>query len=88
MKFLSIFIKKIAKKGFLPVGADVARRELRADMARGTTSRCDAALRPRGRAQVARARRRWRWRVAGGHADAREGRHVACEGLQVEGPRV
>ena len=35
----------------------------------GTTSGCDAALRPRGRAQAARARHMWRWRVAGGHAD-------------------
>ena len=31
-----------------------------ADVARGTASGCDAALRPRGRAQAARARHRWR----------------------------
>ena len=53
----------------------------------------DVALRPCGRAtadpreaQVALTRgRRPRGRV---HADTREGRHVACEGSQVEGPRV
>ena len=44
---------------------------------------CDMALRPRGRARVARAGRRWRTRrghVAGGHAvhaDASEGCHMA-----------
>ena len=38
-------------------------------MARGTASRCDAALRPRGRAPAARARHRWCCCVAGGHAD-------------------
>ena len=42
---------------------------LQADVARGTASRCDAALRPRGRARVARVTRKWRWRVARGHAD-------------------
>ena len=52
----------------------------------GPPRRCDAALRPRGRARVARAGRMWRTRrghVAGGnavHADAHEGRHVADRG--------
>ena len=40
-----------------------------ANVARETALGCDAALRPHGRAQAARARHRWRWRVARGHAD-------------------
>ena len=48
--FYEFFLFKIAEKGFLLAGADVARE---------TASRCDAALRPRGRARVARARHRW-----------------------------
>ena len=52
----------------------------------GPPRMCDAALRPRGRARLARAGRRWRTRgghVAGGlavHADACEGRHVVDGG--------
>ena len=42
---------KSQKKGFT---------NLQADVARGTASGCDAALRPRGRARAARAGRRWR----------------------------
>ena len=41
-----------------------------ADVARGTASGCDAALRPRGRARVARTERKRRAlarHVAGGH---------------------
>ena len=38
------------------------------DVARRTASGCDAALRPRGRAPVARTARRRRGHVAGGHA--------------------
>ena len=57
----------------------------------GPARGCDVALRPRGRAtagpreaQVALTRgRRPRGRV---HADAREGRHVACEGFAYGGP--
>ena len=61
----------------------------------GPPRRCDAALRPRGRARVARAVRRWRTRrghVAGGHvvhaghADTPEGCHVAYGGLAMGGP--
>ena len=56
-----------------------------ADMARGTASRCDAALRPRGGARVARtgSRRRTVARPRGRrlrdhavHVGARVGRHV------------
>ena len=53
---------KIAKKGGeLTAGDDVARGPRRqADVARGTASGCDAALRPRGRARAAHAGRRRR----------------------------
>ena len=57
----------------------------------GPTRECYVALRPRGRAttgpreaQVAQTRgRRPRGWV---HADAREGRHVACDGFACGGP--
>ena len=61
IKFLlSIFIKNIAKRGVFT--CRVTWRAA-ADVARGTASGCDAALRPLGRARVARARRKRR-RVA------------------------
>ena len=44
-------------------------------MARGTASGCDAALRPRG----ACGADAWPGATQTGHADAREGRHVARE---------
>ena len=42
-----------------------------ANVARGTASGCDAALRPRGRAREARTARRRRGHVAGGHTITR-----------------
>ena len=50
--FLEVFsIKNRKKRGYY----------LQADVARGTASGCDAALRPRGRARVARTGRRRRF---------------------------
>ena len=50
-------------------------------MARGTASGCDTALRPRGSARVAHAGAggadEWQGATRTGHADAREGCHVA-----------
>ena len=51
-----------------------SRPKRAADVARGTTSGCDAALRPHGRARVARTgrkRRIGRGHMAGGHAITR-----------------
>ena len=50
--FIYIFLIKIRKKGIL-LTCRVTWRAA-ADVARGTTSRCDAALRPRGRAREGR----------------------------------
>ena len=55
--FYEFFLLKIAKRGLLTYRLTWRAA---ADVARGTASRCDAALRPRVRAWVARARRRWR----------------------------
>ena len=57
----------------------------------GPPRRYDVALRPRGRTRVARAGRAcgadvWPGATWTGHADAREGRHVATGGLVSGGP--
>ena len=59
-------------------------------MARGTRADATRHARPRGRAARAHVSRRWRTgpgHTAGGHADARVGRHMA-DGWLVKGPWV
>ena len=84
--FLEVFSIKNRKKGYY-LQVDVASGPRRAaDVARGTASGCDTALRPRGRARVARTGRRRhivarprgrRPRDHVVHVGARVGRHVA-----------
>ena len=64
----------------------------RADMSRGTRANALRHERPRDRAARAHVRHRWRTgrihvaQATRVHADAREGRHMALEGLACEGP--
>ena len=85
---ISIFSIKNRKKGYLPVGGDVASGPSD-ELTRGVQDHRADATRPWGHVagpRVAHARRRWRTgrgHVAGGHAcprvhaNARVGRHVA-----------
>ena len=60
-----------------------------ADVVRGTHADATRHARPRGRATRRSGGARWRGHIARAtlvHADAREGRHVASEGLTCEGP--
>ena len=89
--FYKVFLlKKSQKGGFLPAGADVASGSWRGardhlQVRRSTEATWQSPGGPR-EAQVVLTRGR---RPPGrAHADAREGRHVACEGSQVEGSRV
>ena len=96
---MNISLFKSQKGVYLPAGADVASgTSWRADLARGAT-----ALRRRG-TEATWQGSGWSARRAGGasgadtwqeatwstrvHANAREGRHVAEGGWQLEGPRV